>query len=174
MLSCREQADTCGEEPASVPGVVPTAPLHPETHQGKHPEIASEQFWGEGSSDAESWGAGLQSPRERGVQTHLPVLKVPRSHVIQSSKRAVLSLPELLLNSVWVIYPFSCFPEFHRMEMITSHQRGGGWKEPLHFQKCSKSHKRSGCHTDLGNIISTWHGLLWDYYLPVREGPKSN
>lgn len=135
------QAGTCGEESASVLRMVLTDPVHPETHQEKHPEITSEQFWGERSSDAEPWETGLQRPRERGVQKHLPVWKVPGSHVIQFSKRDVLSLPELLLNSVWVIYPFSCFPEFHRMEMIIFHQRGGGWKEPLHFQQCSKIHK---------------------------------
>lgn len=135
------QADTRGEESAFVLWVVLTDPVHPETHQEKHPKVAVEQFSGEGSSDAESRETGLQSPRERGVQKHLPIWKVPGSHVIQFSKRAVLSLPELLLKSVWVIYTFSCFPKFHRMEIIIFHQKGCGWKEPLHFKKCSKIHK---------------------------------
>lgn len=34
------QADTCGEEPASVLEEVLTDPLHLETHQEKHPDIA--------------------------------------------------------------------------------------------------------------------------------------
>lgn len=137
MLShIKGQTDTCGEQQASVLGVVLVDPVHHETHQEKHPEIASAQFWDDGSSDAEPF-VFVKSQGERGSKTS-PCLKGTWDPWDPIS---AFSITELLLNAGWVIYPLCCFPQFHRMEMIIFDQRGGGWKDPLHFLKCSKIHK---------------------------------